>query len=51
MTRSNTPSPDALIIDAAHKALRDSLGTYREPIARAYLEAVVSAAKARAVKP
>jgi len=46
----STPSPDALIIDAAHKALRDALGTYREPIARKYLEAVVAAAKARAVK-
>ena len=42
-----TPSLDALLIDAAHKSLRDALGTYREPIARAYLEIVVANAKAR----
>lgn len=42
-----TPSRDALIIDHAHKALRLALGTDREALARAYLEAVVRNVQAR----
>jgi hypothetical protein len=42
-----TPSRDAVDIDAAHKVLRDAIGTPQEAIARAYLEEVVRRVKAR----
>jgi len=45
------PSPDALAIDAAHKVLRDAIGTRQEDIARKYLELVVAKIKARQVAP
>lgn len=41
-------SQDAIDIDRAHKILRESLGTQREALARAYLEAVVARVKRQA---
>ena len=35
------PSADAIEIDAAHKLLRDAIGTENEALARAYLDEVV----------
>ena len=43
-----TPSPEAIEIDAAHKVLRDAMGTPREELARAYLAIVVDKVKRRA---
>ncbi len=43
------PSPEAIEIDAAHKVLRDAIGTKEEAIARKYLELVVEKIKARKV--
>jgi len=44
------PSQDAIEIDAAHKVLRDSMGTPREELARAYLAVVVDKVKRRSAK-
>ena len=46
-----TPSAEAIEIDAAHKVLRDAIGTRQEAIARKYLELVVAKIKARQVAP
>lgn len=44
------PSAEALEIDAAHKVLRDALGTPREELARAYLAIVVEKVKRKRSK-
>ncbi len=40
-------TPEAVEIDAAHKVLRDAVGTKQEAVAREYLRLVVAKVKAR----